>query len=130
MAEEKVAEKFTESVKIALTLLKVINPERIRRPIQEDKESIDFIIEQGKKWGNILMEIKQDLELQSVMLRKAGEDADSYLSLARRGIAVFNGKEFKEGIQNAERMLTVLERIKALRDDGFLREIISTITDP
>lgn len=92
--------------------------------------TIEMALKRRQKWGQVFQEIAADLEKQWQYLSKNKGEAIECLALARRGIDVFNGKEFKDAIVNLNMFVDLCLKLEAIMEKGTLRHVLDTINRP
>lgn len=128
-ADKERIDAFIKGVEVLSALLTTLNPAVIGEALTNDKmdRQLKSYMDHRKQWGKIFTEIADDLEKQWARLQKEKQSTHELIHLAKQSIAVFNGKEFKESADQIERFVCLMERLKTLRDSGFINEVMNTI---
>lgn len=122
-------EQFIQGVQTLATLLTEIRPAQFLESFQRSsaEKSMEAYAQTRRQWTKLFTDIVSELESQQGVLKKEIIDCTECIQLGKRAVAVFNGEEFKESVKNLAQFVQLVQRLKDLRDEGFLNEIVSTI---
>lgn len=123
------ATQFCKAMTTAADLLASLSPGGVVVALRSDavEKQMDRLSESRKKWADVFREIADDFEKQSSRLGAERDTAIQLLGLARSAVQVFNGKEFKESLENIEKFAVLIERLQKLHENGFIKEVLVSL---